>query len=78
MTNLFIRTNPVTPFNIEIFEDDTLLHQEICFLSDMADRILILDEEYRVDNNYIQGLQNYIEQIIELFPDLNLQVFETN
>jgi hypothetical protein len=43
MTNLFIRTNPVTPFNIEIFEDDTLLHQEICFLSDMADRILILD-----------------------------------
>jgi len=76
MTNLYVSASPVSPFVINIFDGEDRVHQEPCFLSDLADRVLILDQEYEVENNYIQGNKEYIEQIVKLFENLNFKIVE--
>ena len=72
--DLYVAASPVSPFNVYVKDNDKQVHQEICFMSDLADRVIILDGEYEIENNYITGNKDYITQLVKLFPSLNLIV----
>jgi hypothetical protein len=76
MINLYVSASPIAPFNIRVFEDENQIHQELCFLSELDDRVIILDNEYNIENNYIQGNKQYIAELVKIYSSLNFKIVE--
>ena len=73
---IYVYAYATSPFEIFVVAENKVVHQEMCLLGELNDRLLLLEEEYHVEQVYLLGEFNYIKNLVDLFPDVNLVIKE--